>query len=386
MSVNAFKVKVPRETLKELRKRLAKTRWPDEIENSNWDYGTNLTYLKQLVSYWQHEFDWHAQKKAINKFTHLRAEIDGVGLHFIYERGKGANPLPIILTHGWPDSFVRMLKIIPLLTDPKSYGGDPNDSFDVIVPSLPGFGFSDKPRERGFNVARVADLFARLMTEELGYSRFAAHGGDWGSSVTEQLAVNHANSLVGIHLTDIPFWHMLSLPPADLSDAERKYLAAGKKWQREEGAYAMIQSTQPQTLATGLNDSPAGLASWIVEKFRRWSDCGGDVESRFTKDELLTNITIYWVTETIGSSARYYYEAIHNPLQDTGRRVEVPTGVTQFPKDISHAPREYAERFFNIQHWTEQPRGGHFAAMEEPELLAEDIRAFFRPLRSPSEK
>jgi len=381
MSIQPFKVEILSSTLDDLRERLKRTRWTDEVADAGWDYGTNLAYLKQLVDYWQNEFDWRAQEKAINRFSHFRTEVDGFNLHFIYQRGKGETPMPIILTHGWPDSFVRMLKLIPLLTDPQNHGGDIQDSFDVIVPSLPGFGFSDKPREKGFNVASVAKLFARLMTEKLGYTRFAAHGGDWGSSVTEQLALNYPDALIGIHLTDVPFWHMLTMPPQDLSDAERKYLAAGKKWQKEEGAYAIIQSTQPQTLAPGLNDSPAGLASWIVEKFRRWSDCDGDVESRFTKDELLTNIMIYWATETINSSARYYYEALHNPLKDTGKRVEAPTGIARFPKDISHAPREYAERFFNIQGWTEMPSGGHFAAMEEPELLAEDIRTFFRPLR-----
>jgi microsomal epoxide hydrolase len=274
-----------------------------------------------------------------------------------------------------------MLKLIPLLTDPASYGGDARDSFDVIVPSLPGFGFSDRPGDRGFTVGRVAGLFAKLMVEELGYERFAAHGGDWGSSITEQLALNHAAALAGIHLTDVPFWHLFSLPPGDLSEAERKYLEAGKKWQREEGAYAAIQSTRPQTLAYGLNDSPAGLAGWIVEKFRAWSDCDGDVGKRFTKDELLTNITIYWATETISSSCRYYYEALHNPPKYAGQRVEAPTGVAIFPKDLVTAPREYAARFFNIQRWTEMPRGGHFAAMEEPELMAADLRDFFRPLR-----
>jgi pimeloyl-ACP methyl ester carboxylesterase len=382
MSIQPFKVEIPSSTLDDLQERLKRTRWTDEVSDAGWDYGTNLAYLKQLVDYWQNEFDWRTQEKALNQFSHFRTDVDGFNLHFIHQRGKGENPMPILLTHGWPDSFVRMLKLIPLLTDPQSHGGKPEDSFDVIVPSLPGYGFSDKPREKGFNVASVARLFARLMTEKLGYDRFAAHGGDWGSSVTEQLAAGYPDSLVGIHLTDVPFWHMLTMPPQDLSDAERKYLEAGKKWQKEEGGYAIIQSTQPQSLTQGLNDSPAGLASWIVEKFRRWSDCNGEVESRFTKDELLTNIMIYWVTETINSSARYYYEAIHNPLKDTGKRVEVPTGIAGFPKDISHAPREYAERFFNIQGWTEMPRGGHFAAMEEPELLAEDIRAFFRPLRN----
>lgn len=383
MSIQPFKIEIPDSTLDDLQERLQRTRWTDEVSDAGWNYGTNLGYLKELVDYWQNEFDWRAQEKALNQFSHFRTDVDDFNLHFIHERGTGENPLPIILTHGWPDSFVRMLKLIPLLTHPENYGGNRQDSFDVIVPSLPGFGFSDKPREKGFNVAHVANLFARLMTEKLGYKNFAAHGGDWGSSVTEQIALNHADSVVGIHLTDVPFWHQLK-PPKDLSEAEQKYLEVGKKWQTAEGAYAIIQSTQPQTLAQGLNDSPAGLASWIIEKFRKWSDCAGHIENRFTKDELLTNVMIYWVTETINSSARYYYEAMHNPLTDTGKRVEAPTAIAQFPKDLSQAPREYAERFLNIQSWTDMPSGGHFAAMEEPELLAEDIRAFFRPLRKHS--
>jgi microsomal epoxide hydrolase len=381
MSIKPFKIHVAQKTLDELGERLSKTRWPDEIEGAGWNYGTNLAYLKSLVEYWRNEFDWRKQEERLNRFAHFRAEEKGFGLHFIHERGKGEKPLPILLTHGWPDSFFRMIKLIPLLTDPARYGGDPGDAFDVVVPSLPGFGFSDKPSKPGFNTLDVAHLLAGLMTETLGYRRFAAHGGDWGSSITEQLALAHAEALVGIHLTDIPFWHMLSMPSEDLTKAERDYLAAGKKWQKEEGAYAMIQATRPQSLTYALNDSPAGLAAWIVEKFRCWSDCDGDIERSFSKDELLTNIMIYWVTETASSSARYYYEFMHHPPADTGKPVAVPTGVARFPKEITHAPREYAERFFNIQHWQDMAHGGHFAALEEPEALAADLRAFFRLLR-----
>lgn len=381
MSAQPFDVNVPQETLDDLRERLARTRWPGEVSGAGWDYGTNLAYIKELVNYWQDGFDWREQECAINKFSHFRADIDGFGLHFIHERGKGPNSLPILLTHGWPDSFFRMHKIIPLLTDPASHGGNAEDAFDVVAPSLPGYGFSDRPTEKGMNEQRIAGLFAKLMTEPLGYERFAAHGGDVGSGVTEMLARAHAALLAGIHLTDVPYWHLFAVMPDDLSEAEREYLEAGKRWQMEEGAYAMLQATKPQTLAYGLNDSPAGLAAWIVEKFRSWSDCDGDVEKRFTKDELLTNITIYWATETINSSFLPYYEAQHHSQNDAGARVEVPTGVAIFPKDIVPAPRDYGERIFDIRRWTEMPRGGHFAAMEEPELLAENIRALFRPLR-----
>jgi pimeloyl-ACP methyl ester carboxylesterase len=381
MSVDQFEVSVTQEKLADLRGRLARTRFPDEVSEAGWDYGANLAYMRELVDYWRDGFDWRDQEKAINRLGHFRAEIDGFGIHFVHERGKGPDPMPLVLTHGWPDSFFRFHKLVPMLTDPARYGGDPADSFDVVVPSVPGYGFSDRPTERGFTSERTADLFAKLMSDELGYRRFGAHGGDVGSGVTEKLASAHADSLIGIHLTDVPYWHLFTIPQKGLSEAERGYLEAGRRWQMEEGAYALIQSTKPQTPAYALNDSPAGLAAWIVEKFRTWSDCDGDVESRFTKDELLTNVMIYWVSETTNSSFRVYYETQHNPPEHRGEYIRVPTGVAIFPKDLVPAPREFAERFFEVQRWTEMPRGGHFAAMEEPELLAEDIRAAFRSLR-----
>ena len=381
LNIRPFRVEVPQDDLDDLRERLARTRWADEVEGAGWDYGTSLGYLRELTDYWREGFDWRAQEEAINRFTNFRATIGGFGLHFIHERGEGPNPLPILLAHGWPDSFYRFHKLIPLLTDPARYGGDPADSFDVVVPSLPGYGFSDRPTDRGMTGERVTGLFHGLMTEALGYQRFAAHGGDIGSGLTEMLARKHAASLAGIHLTDVPYSHMFTMTPDDLSGAEREYLAAGQRWLMQEGAYAMVQSTRPQTLAYGINDSPAGLAAWIVEKFRAWSDCGGDVEERFTKDELLTNVTIYWATQTIRSSFLPYYEGQGGPSGGAWPRVEVPTGVAIFPKDIVPAPRDYGERIFDVRRWTEMPRGGHFAAMEEPELLAEDLRAFFRDLR-----
>jgi pimeloyl-ACP methyl ester carboxylesterase len=269
----------------------------------------------------------------------------------------------------------------PLLTDPERYGGNPSDSFDVVVPSMPGYGFSERPAERGMVTSRIAHLWAKLMTEVLGYRRFGAQGGDIGAGVTTRLGLLHANKLIGIHITDVarPY---LGPGAGELSEAEKISLAEEEQWDQEEGAYSSIQATRPQTLAYGLNDSPAGLAAWIVEKFRAWSDCDGDVEKRFTKDELLTNVTIYWVTETINSSIRLYYEHRHNgrPL-GLHDKVRVPTGVALFPKDLSRPPREWAERTYHVKSWTQMPRGGHFAAMEEPNLLVEDIRAFFRPLR-----
>lgn len=277
-----------------------------------------------------------------------------------------------------------MFKLIPLLTDPEEHGGDPADAFDVIVPSLPGFGFSDRPTVRGMATAQTAELWARLMRDVLGYARFAAAGGDIGSGVTQHLALAHPELLVGIHLTYLNANVPLSEQP-NLSEAEQNYVQAVQQWSREEGAYATLQSTKPQTLAYGLNDSPVGLAAWITEKFRAWSDCNGEVEQRFSKDELLTNILLYWTTKTISSSVRMYYENAHAlPMLQPGQHIAVPTGIALFPKEISVPPREWAERLLLVQRWTEMPRGGHFAAMEEPELLAEELRAFFRPLRTVS--
>ena len=393
MAVKPFAVGIPKETLDDLVDRLATTRWPDRLDGAGWDYGIRQRYLKELTRYWQEEFDWPATEARLNRLDHFRAEIDGLNVHFIHARGQGENPMPLLLTHGWPDSFLRFEKLIPLLTNPAEHGGKDGDAFDLVIPSLPGFGFSDRPKEAG-ELARVPARLAALMTKELGYKRFGAHGGDWGSTITERLALEQAKSLTGIHLTDVPFAHLFGRQKG-LTTKEKAFLAEARDWQQREGAYAMIQATKTQTLGVGLNDSPAGLAAWIVEKFRAWSDCGGDVEKRFSRDELLANITLYWATQTITSSMRYYHDAAQAPdekkLFGTLRGwlgmgapsgpVKVPTGFALFPKDIAPPPREWAERFFNVKRWTEMPRGGHFAALEEPQLLAEDIRAFFRPLR-----
>lgn len=390
MTVQPFTIDVPQATLDDLRYRLAHTRWPDQVEDAGWDYGVNLDYLQELVAYWHDRFDWRAQERQLNQFAQFRAEIDGLGIHFIHERGKGPNPVPLLLLHGWPDSFYRMYKIIPMLTDPARYGGDPADSFDVIVPSLLGFGFSDRPRKRGG--ARDSELLPRLMTEVLGYRRFAAHGGDTGSPIAQMIALAQPASVIGLHLMDTGWHNPINAETPNLSPAEQAYVQHLDRYWAEEGAYAAIQGTKPQTLAYGLNDSPAGLAAWIVQQFRTWSDCNGDVESRFTKDELLTNIMIYWVTQTISSSIRGYYDGMHAQWEESADWDEsaqwsesnqgsgVPVGLALFPKD-NPPPREAAERTLNVQQWTEMPRGGHFAALEEPELLVDDMRAFFRRFR-----
>jgi pimeloyl-ACP methyl ester carboxylesterase len=387
MSATPFTIDIPQTMLDDLRERLVRTRWRDEPFAGEWEFGTDPSFLRTLVEYWLDGFDWRAQEAALNGFAHHRVDVDGLGVHFIHERGHGESPLPLILTHGYPDSFVRFLKVIPMLADPERHGGRAEDAFDVVVPSLPGFGFSDKPRKPGFTF-HVGDLWHTLMTDVLGYERFAAAGGDWGSTVTEQLARSHARSLVGVHLTDVPFWHLFQ-PPKDASHAEERFLKRTEAWMKKDGAYALIQGTRPGTLAQALKDSPTGLAAWIVDKFHAWSDCGGDVENRFTKDELLTNVMVYWLTDTIGSSFLPYYDftnaGVLTWMAEAFKKwigsSDVPTGFARFPKDISDPPREWAERFFDVQRWTEMPRGGHFAAMEEPELFVEDVRAFFRPLR-----
>jgi pimeloyl-ACP methyl ester carboxylesterase len=380
-----FTINIDQSILDDLKIRISNTRWTDEIGNSKWEYGTNKKYLKELCNYWETDFDWKKQEKYLNSFKHYKTTVDHVGIHFIYQKGRGKTSVPLLLIHGYPDSFIRFLKMIPLLTEADENGF----SFDVIIPSIPGYGFSDIPAETGMNTKRIAGLFATLMTKELGYEKFLSHGGDWGGGITEQLALYHEDSLLGIHLTDIPFQHALTPLPDDATGAEKKYIKNTTVWQQKEGAYSMIQSTKPQTLAYGLNDSPVGLAAWIIEKFQSWSDDDGNVEMAFTKDELLTNVTIYWVTQTINSSFRLYNEtmkammqAMYNPLtkmnpfNKTGKKSEVPAGFAIFPKDISSPPEEFATRFFNVQKWSEMAVGGHFAAMEQPAALAENIREF----------
>lgn len=379
MKAQPFHINVAQSVLDDLKERLADTRWSDEVEGADWDYGTKLNYLKELADYWLHEFDWRKQEAMLNQFPQYKATVDGLNIHFIYQKGKGPNPIPLVLTHGWPDSFFRMYKIIPMLTDPARFGKDPADSFDVIVPSFPGFGFSDKPTKPGLNLGRTAELWHALMTNVLGYPRYAAAGGDGGAAVSELLGQKYPDSLIGVHLTDMGFQARMNADPKTFSKAEQKYMEQMEQMGMQEGAYAMVQGTKPQSLAYGLNDSPVGLAAWIVEKFRSWSDCDGDVEKSFTKDELLTNIMIYWVTDSIGSAMRGYYEETKTSSYKPGGRVNVPVGMAVFPKD-NPPPREFAERGLSIHRWTEMLHGGHFAALEEPEALANELREFFRPL------
>jgi pimeloyl-ACP methyl ester carboxylesterase len=377
--IQPYSIRIESSVFGDLRQRLANTRWPNEIDNDKWQSGANLKYLKALCDYWAHDFDWKKNEALLNSFSHYKTTVDGLGIHFIHEKGKGKNAVPILLIHGYPDSFIRFLKVIPLLTAEDENGF----SFDVIIPSLPGYGFSEIPKEPGVNLQRIGDLFVKLMTEELDYSRFMVHGGDWGSGITEQIALNHPQYLLGIHLADVPWTHLFDIPAEGLSEAEKKYMEIGKQWSQTEGGYAIIQSTRPQSLAYGMNDSPAGLAGWIVEKFYGWSDCNGNVENVFTRDELLTNLTIYWATQTINSAHRLYYEmavALKQKKDKEIKKIEVPTGVALYPKDLQ-TPREFAERIFNITQWTVMPKGGHFTAMEVPELFANDLRKFAKSLK-----
>ncbi len=356
-------------------------RWPDEIAGEGWRYGTSLAYMKELVAYWRDGYDWRAQEARLNELPQFTVPMGDLDLHFIHAKGVGPSPLPLLISHGWPGSVWEFHRLIPLLTDPGRYGGDPGDAFTVVAPSLPGYGYSFRPNQPRFGVPEIAELFARLMTDVLGYRRFAAHGGDWGAFVTARLGLACPDRLVGIHVTLLGLRRDLP-PPAHPTEEDRAYFEALLHWEREETGYQWIQGTRPQTLAYGLTDSPVGLAAWIVEKFRAWSDCGGDVERRFSKDVLLTNVMLYWVTGAINSSFWPYYARRHVgwPIPD-GARIEVPTAYASFPREILHPPRAWAERVYNIRRWTVMPAGGHFAALEEPEALAADLRAFFRDLR-----
>lgn len=382
MAMQPFSIPFSQSALDDLRERLGRTRWPDEVAGSAWEYGFDLRFLQEICCYWKDQFDWKAQVDRMAAFHHYRYAADDIGIHFIHERGKGPAPIPLILTHGWPGSFLEMIPIIPLLTDPARYGADPSDSFDVVVPSLPGYGLSDRPVVRGLNTFRIAELWAGLMNE-LGYRRYAAQGGDIGASVSTILGLSHADRTMGIHLNYIPGSYGPHLEPeAKLAPVEEEFLKSAARWNDTSGAYTHIQRTHPLTAAYGLNDSPAALAAWILEKFCDWSDCDGDLYRRFTRDELLTNVTLYWATETIHSSFRLYYEGRRAPLHfGPGDFVHIPCAITRFPKEEPFPPRDWIERGYNVQHWTDMPRGGHFAAAEEPELLAQDIRAFFRRFR-----
>ena len=372
-----FKIKVNQSVLDDLKERLADTRWTDEVEGSGWDYGISLAYMKDLADYWQHSYDWRTHEAALNRFAQFKAAVDGVGIHFIHERGQGPNSTPLLLIHGFPDSFYRSHKVIDRLTHPAKYGGDANHSFDVIVPSLPGTGFSDRIAKP---VDDNADLFAKLMKEVLGYDRFISAGGDAGTYITQSLARRYPELLLGIHLTDVGYPDQ-NTDYSTLSPAELEMAQWVQKWYMEEGlGVNMIMATKPQTLAYGLNDSPVGLAAWLVSYASSGLKGKEEFKTRFPADEVLTNVTIYWVTETINSAMRSYYANAHLVGQTIEKSTSVPAAVAHCPYDPP-LPREWAARQVNLVHFTDFPRGGHFMAWEEPDLYATDIQDFVRQLR-----
>ena len=384
LDITPFTIQVEAETLSDLRERIRKTRWPEHAPGAAWEQGTDLEYLRQLFTYWADEFDWRAQESKLNAPDQFRAYLDGVQIHFVHERAKRGNGIPLILTHGWPSTFAELLPLVPLLTDPDAHGID-GPAFDIVIPSLPGYGFSERPARMGVNYQYVAGQWHRLM-QGLGYERYGAQGGDFGAGVATFMAMNDPQPMIGVHLGNLEIAPYTGPGSRPLSAAEKAYRERNEAFWQEEHGYKAIQSTKPQTLGYGLNDSPAGLAAWILEKWRSWADSGGNLDERFSRDFLLTTVTLYWVTQTITSSMRDYFDNDNMRFRVTlGPQdfVNVPTGVAVFASnfvDEGQPPREWVERLYNLRRWTPMPKGGHFAAIEEPELLAHDIAAFFSGL------
>ncbi|WP_241301045.1 epoxide hydrolase family protein [Burkholderia stabilis] len=377
-----FNIAIPDHALEDLHRRLRDMRVPMLTPAGSWQQGIDGPWLRELTAYWADRFDWRAAERALNRLPQFVADAGGQRVHFIHRRGVGSRPYPLVVTHGWPGSVFEFEALIDRLCDPAAFGGDPDDAFDVVVPSLPGFLFSPAPEAPGMSAFQVADRWAALMSG-LGYRRFGAQGGDLGAGVSIALGARHADVVDGIHLNYLPGSYA---PPTDeaspLTEDERAFLTRGGEWAALEGGYAHMHMTKPQTLAVALNDSPAGLAAWIAEKFRAWSDCDGDVSRRFSHDTLLTGISLYWFTGCIGSSMQMYWENRLQPMRfAAGQRLAVPVAFARFPKEINCPPRSWLERVFDVVQWADMPRGGHFAALEEPDLLASDIRRFFRRFR-----
>ncbi|MCB1649339.1 MAG: epoxide hydrolase [Pseudomonadales bacterium] len=384
-TITPFEIHIPDADIQDLKERLSRARLPAQIPGTGWEYGTNAEYLKELVDYWRTEFDWRAQERELNRFAQFKTNIDGVPIHFIHQRSSNPDAMPLMITHGWPGSFAEFRHIIDRLTEPQRYGGRAEDAFHVVVPSLPGFGFSGEPQERGYNPERMAHTLAALM-QRLGYMHYGLQGGDWGGIINRIHAFQYPERVIGLHSNFV-----LANPPEDqaIRDAvpqeELAARTARQAYMADEVGYQQIQGTKPQSVGVALNDSPAGLAAWIAEKFHGWSDIDlqsvNGLDAKFSKDDILTDISIYWFSGTITSSARIYYENRNFPLREPLGYVSVPTAGAIFPKEIYITPRLWAESQYNIVRWTPMPQGGHFAAMEEPDLLLEDVRAFFRTLR-----
>ena len=377
-----FKIDIPDATLNSVRERVAAYPWHEMPIDGGWNYGSNLDYMKELAQYWVNEYDWRKHESAINTFPQFRAQVDGIDIHFIHEVGSGPSPTPLIISHGWPGTVVEFMKVIEPLAHPERFGGKVEDAFTVIAPSLPGFGFSGAP-PRPYGPRKIAGILNTLMTEVLGYDSYIAQGGDWGGTIAAWLGFDHSKYCHAIHI------NILTLRHADGPQTPEE-----KRWEQQfdidqemENGYRTQQATKPQTLSYGMMDSPVGIAAWIIEKFHSWSDTDGEnIESAHSKDDLLTNIMIYIVTRTFNTASWIYYgrrEEGGRILSNNGGSITVPTGCALFPKEMSAwPPQSYVKRMCNVQHWTEMPRGGHFGALEEPELLVEDIRTFARKLRS----
>ncbi|MCS5581027.1 MAG: epoxide hydrolase 1 [Gammaproteobacteria bacterium] len=384
-SITPFEIVVPDAAISDLKTRLQNTRLPDQISETTWEYGTDKTYLTELIDYWENEFDWKEQERTLNEFDHFKTEIDEIEMHFIHQRSEHPDAIPLMIVHGWPGSISEFSKIIDPLVDPVAYGGSASDAFHVITPSLPGFGFSSAPTQPGYSPEKIAHILAALM-EKIGYQRYAIAGGDWGAIINRYLAFNYPDRLIGLHSN-----MMLAGPPtdreqrADVTQVEETARAARGAYMQNERAYQQIQGSKPQTLGYGLNDSPTGLAAWIVEKFHGWTDmpqgATGYLDNHFTKDELLTNIAIYWFTGTITSSTRIYYENSKTPIETPLGFINVPTGAAIFPAEIFVTPRAWAEAAYDLRHWSVMSEGGHFAALEKPDLYLNDLQIFFRLLR-----
>ena len=381
-NITPFQYHVSDAVLDDIRNRVVNYPWHEMPDDGGWEYGTNMDYLKKLCAYWVDEFDWRAQEARINSFSHFKAPVDGINMHFIREEGSGANPMPLVISHGWPGSVAEFFDLIEPLAHPEKFGGNIEDAFTVIAPSLPGFGFSGRP-PRPYGPRKMAGVFNSLMTNTLGYGSYLAQGGDWGGAICSWLGYDHAPACSAIHINVLTMRH----PDGPQTPEEETWSEQFDRDQIMQNGYRTQQATRPQTLSYAMMDSPVGIAAWLVEKFNSWSDVeNNDIESVYSKDELLTNIMIYITTRTFNSASWIYYgrrEEGGRILSPEGHRVEVPTGCAIFPAEmLNWPPRSYAERIYNIQHWTEMPRGGHFAAMEEPEMLLNDIRKFARTLRS----
>lgn len=378
-----FTLAIPDEQIEDLRARLALTRFPDQAPETPWTYGTDVAFMRRVVEHWRERFDWRAAEARLNALPQFTVPIDGIDLHFLHVEGKGPDTIPLLLSHGWPGSVFEFLELIPRLTDPARFGGDAADAVTVIAPSLPGYGLSFKPGQKRFSAEQIAAMFSRLMHEALGHERYALQGGDWGSFITSRMAFDHPDRVIGLHLNMMPVRRDPAMV-ANPSPEEARYLDELATFLKEETGYQWIQGTRPQTLAFGLADSPAGLAAWILEKFRGWTDCGGDLESVLSLDDVLADISLYWFTGCIGASFHPYWARMHGPWPiSDGGPVTAPTAYAAFPTEILRPPRSIAERFYtDIRRWTVMRRGGHFAAMEQPEALANDILTFLRPLRA----